>query len=96
MATEKGKESDQLFDGGLDAKAVIERLRSILTNDDSAPAGPTIEGRKREAANALISFIRTTMEISPRIEGNRENIIVPMRKILEENSQDKRAYTTRS
>ena len=84
MATEKEEESAQLFDGGFDAKAVIERLRSILTNDDSAPSGPTIEGRKREAANALISFIRTTKEISPKIDGNRENIIVPMRKILEE------------
>ena len=84
MATEKEEESAQLFDGGLDATAVIERLRSILTNDDSAPSATTIEGRKREAANALIGFIRTTTEITPKLEGSVENIIVPMRKILEE------------
>ena len=69
LVTAKEAESEQLFNGGLDATAVIERLRHIITNDDCAPRGSTNEGRKLEAAHALASYLREKAEVTPKQGG---------------------------
>ncbi|MFN9910800.1 MAG: hypothetical protein ACK56F_32620, partial [bacterium] len=82
--TNKREEAAKLFTGELDSKAVVERLREVLTKDNAPKSTSSIEGRTIEAAHAMATYIRNQAEIKPQQGGKLKNILVPLREILEQ------------